>query len=55
MILFTIVLAIMIAAVVVGLICAIVGGVSFVMAFGDLFVFGLIVYLIIKAVNRKKK
>lgn len=55
MILFTILLATIIAAAVVGLICAVVGGVSFIVAFGDVFVFGLIIYLIVKIINRKKK
>lgn len=55
MILFTILLATIIAAAVVGLICTVVGGVSFIVAFGDVFVFGLIIYLIVKIINRKKK
>lgn len=55
MIIFTILLATIIAAAVVGLVCTIVGGVSFIVAFGDIFVFGLIVWLIVKIIRRKKK
>lgn len=55
MILFTILLATIIAAAVVGLICAIIGGVSFIAAFGDIIVFGLIIYMIVKIINQKKK
>lgn len=54
MILFTILLAIIIAAAVIGLVVAIVSGTSFIVAFGDVFVFGLIVWLIIKIFKRKK-
>ena len=53
MILFTILLAVIIAAVI-GLVAAIVSGASFIVAFGDVFVFGLIVWLIIKIFKRKK-
>lgn len=54
MILFTILLAIIIAAAVIGLVVTIVSGASFIVAFGDVFVFGLIVWLIIKIFKRKK-
>lgn len=54
MILFMILLAIIIAAAVVGLIAAIVSGVSFIAVFGDMFVFCLIVWLIIKLFKQKK-
>lgn len=54
MILFTILLAIIIAAAVIGLAVAIISGASFIVAFGDAFAFGLIVWLIIKIFKRKK-
>ena len=54
MILFTILLAIIIAAAVIGLVVAIISGASFIVAFGDVFVFGLIVWMIIKIFKRKK-
>lgn len=55
MILFTILLATIIAIAVIGLVCAIVSGAGFIVVFGDIFVFGLIIYLIVKIFRRKKK
>ena len=54
MILFTILLAIIIAAAVIGLVVAIVSGANFIVAFGDVFAFSLIVWLIIKIFKQKK-
>lgn len=55
MILFTILLVALIAIAVLTLISAIIAGGSLIAVFGDLIVFGLIVWLIIKIFNRKKK
>lgn len=55
MITFIILLATIIVAAVVGLILTIACGLSFIVAFGDIFVFGLIMYLIIKIIRRNKK
>lgn len=55
MILFTIILSLIITIAVVALIAAIIAGGSLIMVFGDLIVFGLIVWLIIKIFRRKKK
>lgn len=55
MILFTIILSLIITIAVVALITAIIAGGSLIMVFGDLIVFGLIVWLIIKIFRRKKK
>lgn len=54
MILFTILLTAIIAIAVIGLVCAIVSGAGFIAVFGDIFVFGLIVWLIVKIFKRKK-
>lgn len=35
------------------LIAAIMGGISFIVAFGDVIVFGLIIFLIVRALNKK--
>lgn len=55
MILFTILLSLIIAIAVIALITAIIAGGSFIVVFGDLIVFGLIVWLIIKIFRQKKK
>lgn len=55
MILFTIILSLIITIAVVAPITAIIAGGSLIMVFGDLIVFGLIVWLIIKIFRRKKK
>ena len=54
MIFFTILLSVLIAIAVVAAILAIVGAGSFVLAFGDIIVFALIVWLIVKAFKSKK-
>lgn len=55
MIVFTVLLAIVITiAMIVGLIAAIAAG-SFITVFGDVIVFGLIVWLIVKVIKRLKK
>ena len=54
MILFTILLALIGAITVIGLIAALVAGAGFIAVFGDLIVFSLIVWLIIKIFRRKK-
>ena len=57
MILTIIVLFIILAALAVALVSAIIGGVGFVAVFGDVLVFALVVYLIVKAfkkMNSKK-
>lgn len=53
MITFIILLATIIVAAVVGLILTIACGLSFIVTFGDIFVFGLIIWLIIKVFKRK--
>lgn len=53
MILFTILLVALIAIAVVGLVAAIIASTSIFAVFGDLIVFGLIVWLIIKIFTRK--
>lgn len=53
MILTTIVLLMIIAIVATMLISAIVGGISFIVAFSDVIIFGLIVFLIIKLLMKK--
>lgn len=55
MILFTILLSVIITIAVVALITAIIAGGGLIMVFGDLIVFGLIVWLIIKIFRRKKE
>lgn len=55
MILFTILLTVIIAIAVVTAILSIVCAGSFILAFGDLIVFGLIVWLIIKLIKKSKK
>lgn len=55
MILFTILLVTLLAILAVALVCAIVGGVSFAVVFGDVIVFAFIVWLIYKITHRKKK
>lgn len=55
MITFIILLATIIVAAVVSLILTIACGLGFVATFGDMFVFGLIVYMIIKIIRRNKK
>lgn len=54
MILFTILLALAIIAAVATIFCAVAAGVSFIAVFGDLIVFGLIVWLIVKIFRKKK-
>lgn len=57
MILTIIVLFIILAALAVALVSAIIGGVGFIAVFGDVLVFALVVYLIVKAfkkMNSKK-
>lgn len=57
MILTIIALFIILAALAVALVSAIIGGVGFIAVFGDLLVFALVVYLIVKAfkkMNSKK-
>ena len=57
MILIIIALFIILAALAVALVSAIIGGVGFVAVFGDVLVFALVVYLIVKAfkkMNSKK-
>ena len=55
MILFTIMLGVIITIAVIGLLAAIIAGGSLIAVFGDVIVFGLIVWLIIKIFRRKKK
>lgn len=55
MILLTILLALVIVIGLVSLVSAIVAGAGFALAFGDVAVFCLIVWLIIKLIRRKKK
>lgn len=55
MILFTILLVTLLAILAVALVCAIVGGISFAVVFGDVIVFAFIVWLIYKITHRKKK
>lgn len=57
MILIIIALFIILAALAVALVSAIIGGVGFIAVFGDVLVFALVVYLIVKAfkkMNSKK-
>ena len=57
MILIIIVLFIILAALAVALVSAIIGGVGFIAVFGDVLVFALVIYLIVKAfkkMNSKK-
>lgn len=53
-ILFTILLSTVIAIAVITLISAIIAGLGFAAVFGDVIVFGLIVWLIIKIFRKKK-
>lgn len=55
MILFTILLTMLIAIAVITAILAIVGAGSFVLAFGDVIVFGLIVWMIVKLIKKSNK
>ena len=55
MILFTILLSVIITIAIIELIAAIAAGGSLFMVFGDVIVFGLIIWLIIKIFRRKKK
>ena len=55
MILFTILLTLVVAIAVIGLIAAFVAGWSLIMILGDLIVFGLIVWLIIKIFGQNKE
>ena len=55
MILFTILLTVIIAIAVITAILSIVCAGSFALAFGDLIVFGLIVWMIIKLIKKSKK
>lgn len=55
MILFTILLVLTVVFAVITLVSAIIAGAGFFAAFGDIIVFGLIIWLIIKIINRKKK
>lgn len=54
MILFTILLVTFIVFAIAALISAIIGGISLAVAFGDIIVFGLIVWLIVKIFRKKK-
>lgn len=54
MILTTIFLITVIAVAITMLITAIIGGLSFAVAFGDVIVFGLVVYLIVRYCQKKK-
>lgn len=55
MILFTILLTAIITIAVIGLVAASIASAGIIAVFGDLIVFGLIVWLIIKIFRRKKK
>lgn len=55
MILSTILLFTLIAIIVVALVSAIIGGISFAVVFGDVIVFAFVLWLIIKIFRRKKK
>ena len=55
MILFTILLSVVIAIAVIALIAAIIAGGSLLTVFGDVIIFGLIVWLIIKIFKKKEK
>lgn len=55
MIIFTVLLIAAIALAIIGLVFTIVGGASLIVTFGDVIVFGLIIWLIIKIFRRKKK
>ena len=55
MILFTILLSVVIAIAVIALIAAIIAGGSLLAVFGDVIVFSLIVWLIIKIFKKKEK
>lgn len=55
MILFTILLVLSIIGAVMTLVYALTAGISFIVTFGDLIVFALIVLLIVKIIMRKKK
>lgn len=55
MILFTILLTMLIAIAVITAILAVVGTGSFVLAFGDVIVFGLIVWMIVKLIKKSNK
>lgn len=54
MILFTILLGIITAIAIIAVITAIAAGAGFIAVFGDVIVFGLIIWLIIKIFRRKK-
>lgn len=54
MILFTILLVTFIVFAIAALISAIIGGISIAVAFGDIIVFGLIVWMVVKILKRKK-
>lgn len=55
MILFTIVLFTLIVAAVVALVTTVIGGIGFAIAFGDVIVFALVVWLIVKHFRKKKE
>lgn len=55
MILFTILLSVIIAIAVIALISAFIAGGSLVVVFGDVILFGLIVWMIIKIFKKKEK
>lgn len=55
MILFTILLVLFIIFAVVTLVSAIAAGAGFLIVYGDAIVFGLIIWLIVRIINRKKK
>lgn len=55
MILFTILLSVLLAIAVITGILAIIGAGSFFLAFGDIIVFGLIVWMIVKLIKDSKK
>ena len=55
MITFIILLSLVVSLAVAALVSAIVAGISFTAVFGDLIVFGLIIWLIIKIFRKKKE
>lgn len=55
MILFTVLVCALVISAVIGLISAIIAGTGFFLAFGDLLVCALLIYLIVKLFTKKKK
>ena len=54
MIIFTILLVALLAAAIVSVVSAIIAGTGFLVVFGDLITFGLIIWVIVKLFRRKK-